>query len=60
MVDSWSYVASDVPVPGGETVRMNLWQYQGLRLQMGQPVELVFSNFDFLHTHINCGRVDVT
>ncbi len=47
VVDSWSYVASDVPVPGGETVRMNLWQYQGLAPANGQPVELVFSNFDY-------------
>ena len=47
VVDSWSYVAPDVPVPGGETVRMNLWQYQGLAPANGQPVELVFSNFDY-------------
>ena len=47
IVDSWSYIAPDVPVPGGETVRMNLWQYQGLAPANGLPVEIVFSNFDF-------------
>jgi hypothetical protein len=47
VVDAWSYAAPDVPVPGGETVRMNLWQYQGLAPSNGQPVEVVFSNFDF-------------
>jgi hypothetical protein len=47
IIDSWSYVAPDVPVPGGETVRMNLWQYRGLAPSNGQPVELVFSDFDY-------------
>ncbi len=47
IVDSWTYVAPDVPLPGGETVRMNLWQYQGLAPSNGQPLEIVFSNFDY-------------
>lgn len=47
VVASWSYLAPDVPMPGGETVRMNLWQYQGLAPANGQPLEVVFSNFDY-------------
>ena len=46
-VHSWSYVGPDVPKPGGETARMNLWQYQGLAPSNGQPVEIVFSDFDY-------------
>jgi SdrD B-like domain len=47
LVDSWSYVGSDVPVPGGETARINLWQYQGLPPVNGRPVEIVFTDFDY-------------
>lgn len=47
IVDSWSYLAPDVPLPGGETVRMNLWQYQGRAPDNGLPSEVVFSDFDY-------------
>jgi SdrD B-like domain len=47
LVDSWSYVGSDVPVPGGETARINLWQHQGLPPVNGRPVEIVFTDFDY-------------
>ena len=47
IVDSWSYVAPDVPLPGGETARMNLWQYQGRAPANGLPSEVVFSDFDY-------------
>ncbi len=47
LVDSWSYFGSDVPVAGGETARINLWQYQGLPPANGRPVEIVFTDFDY-------------
>jgi hypothetical protein len=47
VVNSWRYVAPDVPLPGGENIRMNLWQFQGLAPANGQNAEVVFSNFDY-------------
>jgi hypothetical protein len=45
VVASWTYTGSDVPVPGGENARMNLWLFRGLAPSNGQPVEIVLSSF---------------
>jgi hypothetical protein len=42
---SWTYTGSDVPVPGGEHARMNLWLYNGSAPTNGQPVEVVVQSF---------------
>jgi len=47
LVQSWSYVGSDVPVPGGENPRMNLWLFRGTAPASGQPVEIVISAFSW-------------
>ncbi len=45
---SWTYAGTDVPVPGGENARMNLWLFRGIAPSDGQAVEIVIS--DFTHT----------
>lgn len=46
MLQEWSYGGADVPVPGGENPRINLWLYRGAAPQDGQPVEIVIEDFD--------------
>lgn len=49
VLNQWSYSgpASEVPVPGGENARMNLWLFNGLAPKNGQPVEVIISDFRF-------------
>jgi hypothetical protein len=44
---TWSYRGNDVPQPGGEHVRMNLWLFGGATPTDGQEIEVVISRFDF-------------
>ncbi|MFM8999791.1 MAG: hypothetical protein ACKOKE_07045 [Actinomycetota bacterium] len=45
---TWTRTTSDVPVPGGERVHMNLWLYQGAALASGATsAEVVISDFRF-------------
>ncbi|MGH9657308.1 MAG: hypothetical protein ACRD96_02130, partial [Bryobacteraceae bacterium] len=38
-------ITSDVPQPGGENARMNLWLFRGQQPQSRQAVEVVISGF---------------
>jgi hypothetical protein len=38
---------NDIPSPGGEHVRINLWLKQGNAPRNGRPVEIVISKFEF-------------
>jgi len=44
---SWTYTGPDVPQPGGENARMNLWLFRGQPPTNGQPVEIVITSFSF-------------
>ncbi|HEX7347795.1 MAG TPA: glycoside hydrolase family 16 protein [Candidatus Limnocylindrales bacterium] len=44
---SWSYAGPDVPRPGGENARMNLWLIRGVAPSNGQPAEVVITDFTF-------------
>jgi hypothetical protein len=44
---TWSYTGSDVPRPGGENVRLNLWLSGGAPPIGGQEVEVVLQSFAF-------------
>ena len=44
---SWTYAGPDVPEPGGENARMNLWLFRGIAPSNGQAVEVVISDFTF-------------
>ena len=44
---SWTYSGADVPPPGGEHARINLWLFRGAAPAAGKPVEVVVSAFRF-------------
>ena len=44
---SWTYGGPDVPQPGGENARMNLWLFRGQAPSNGQPIEIVITDFTF-------------
>ena len=46
-IASYTYVGSDVPVPGGENPRINLWLFRGAAPINGQTVEVIFDSFRF-------------
>jgi len=45
VLESWTYRGLDVPVPGGENARMNLWLFRGAAPQDGQEVTVVLESF---------------
>jgi hypothetical protein len=44
---SWTYSGPDVPQPGGENARINLWLFRGQPPSNGQPIEIVVTDFTF-------------
>jgi len=44
---TWTYADLDVPEPGSENVRMNLWLYRGASPLNDQSVEVVVKSFKF-------------
>jgi hypothetical protein len=44
---TWTYAGPDVPQPGGENARMNLWQFRGQAPSNGQNIEVVITDFTF-------------
>jgi hypothetical protein len=47
-IHAWTYAGADVPIPGGENARMNLWLFRGQAPTDRQPVEIVISDFRYL------------
>lgn len=47
LIAAYTYTGSDVPKPGDERVRLNLWLYTGAAPSNGSPVEVVVSSFTF-------------
>lgn len=48
LIHSWSYTGADIPPPGDESVRMNLWLMWGYAPIDGEEVEVVVSDFHFI------------
>lgn len=46
-IESWSYIGPDIPLPGNENARINLWLYQGVDPSDAQEVEVIISAFEF-------------
>jgi hypothetical protein len=47
VVASYTYTGTDVPKPGDERVRLNLWLFTGAAPTNGLPVEVVVESFAF-------------
>jgi hypothetical protein len=45
LLHQWRYTGLDVPDPGGENARMNLWLFRGAAPQDGRPVTVVLESF---------------
>lgn len=43
----WTYDGPDIPLPGAENPRMNLWLFRGAAPTNGKDVEVVFESFTF-------------
>lgn len=46
-VHEYTYTGPDVPKPGDERVRLNLWLFQGVAPMNNQPVEVIVSSFTY-------------
>jgi hypothetical protein len=46
-VKEWTYTGQDIPLPGHETPRINLWLYEGQDPSDDQEVEAVITGFSF-------------
>jgi hypothetical protein len=47
VANAWNYTGGDVPLPGGENARMNLWLYQRKAPKNGRPSEVILNSFTF-------------
>jgi len=47
VLNAWSYVGPEVPVPGGENPRINLWLFRGAAPLNGQAAEVVIDSFSY-------------
>ncbi len=46
-IEAYTYTGPDVPKPGDERVRLNLWLFGGAAPTNGTPVEVIVSSFVF-------------
>lgn len=52
ILSAWTYQGSDIPIPGGEQIRLNLWLVNGQPPVDGEEVEVVISRFVFVPQNI--------
>lgn len=57
IVSEWTYEGPDIPVPGDEQVRINLWLVSGIEPTDGEEVEVVISRFVFIPAIIPSPRL---
>ncbi|MEK7720157.1 MAG: hypothetical protein AAB347_11230 [Bacteroidota bacterium] len=48
ILQQWQYNGSNIPTDSNETVKINLWLYQGIPPSDQQEAEMVISGFEFL------------
>ncbi len=46
-IEQWTYAGEDIPPPGNENARINLWLYQGTPPSDGQEIEVLVTGFTF-------------
>ena len=47
-IGSWVYTGLDIPEPGNENARINLWLFGGKAPQNRQEAEVIVSQFQFV------------
>lgn len=60
ILSEWTYGGPDIPVPGNEQVRINLWLVSGLEPIDGKEVEVVISRFAFIPSVVPPPRLTST
>lgn len=48
IIESWQYTGQDIPPPGHENARINVWLFNGVPPSDGQEVEVVIRKFEFI------------
>lgn len=48
LIYSWSYKGANIPAPGSESIRMNLWLRNGKAPSDGKEVDVLISKFEYL------------
>jgi hypothetical protein len=48
LINEWKYKAKDIPIPGNENVRINLWLFNGIKPSDEKEVEIVLKKFEFI------------
>lgn len=60
LIHQWTYTGSDIPVPGGEKLRLNLWLFYGSAPSNSQPAELVVAGVEVHSSDATLGLYDPT
>lgn len=47
LIESWNYTGKDIPKPGNENARINLWLYQGIPPSDNNEAEIIIKKFEF-------------
>ncbi|MCK4339511.1 MAG: T9SS type A sorting domain-containing protein [Candidatus Cloacimonetes bacterium] len=47
LIESWTYTGSDIPTPGDENPRINLWLFNGVPPSDGEDIEIIIQCFEF-------------
>lgn len=56
VIREWAYTGADIPVPGNEKARMNLWLRLGLAPLDEQEIEVIIDSFDFVASEEGSGE----
>lgn len=48
VIESWEYTGEDIPKPGGENARINLWLFEGRPPSDRTEAEIVIKEFEFV------------
>ena len=48
IIETWNYTGQDIPPPGNENARINLWLFNGLPPSDWQEVEVIVAKFEFI------------
>ncbi len=52
IIESWNYTGEDIPEPGSENTRINLWLFNGNPPSDSKEVEVIIKKFEFIPTRI--------
>jgi hypothetical protein len=48
IIESWNYTGEDIPTPGNENARINLWLFNSIPPSDSKEVEVIIKKFEFI------------